>query len=234
MVYIIKSLLKKIKENKSIDRFSSREMIDRLRYCVQKVDNRDIFSNILPPNAIGVELGVASAEFSKRLLTKNESLFLYGIDMWAGDRGHDTAQYKHALKELLPFYRRSSLIRAKFDEMVSLFEDEYFDFVYVDGYAHNGEEGGKTYRDWFPKVKPFGIIAGDDYHSDWPLVVKAVDEFLNERSLPLFTIANSWNPGSEWMQWFTIKGSPHDPRYSYVLSQMLKVLGSHKSKCQII
>jgi len=230
MISSIRQFIETFKSKKSAKQFPIDEIILRLQQCGREIERRDVFARILPPNAIGLELGVASGGFSKRLLSENESLFLYGIDMWAGDRGHDTAQYRHALKELSPFYRRSSLIRAKFDEMVPLFEDEYFDFVYVDGYAHTGEEGGQTYKDWFSKVKPFAIIAGDDYHSDWPLVVKAVDEFLRERSLPLFTIANSWSPGQEWGQWFTVKGDCNDPEYFNALTRILKVFDSCKLK----
>jgi hypothetical protein len=198
--------------------------IQELQERCRTITIRDVFADLLPENATGIELGVASGGFSKRLLSRNKSMFLYGIDMWAGDRGHDTTQYMHAMKELAPFKNRNLLIRARFDEMVDSFEDEYFDFVYVDGYAHTGEEGGATYRDWFPKVQPFGIIAGDDYHPDWPLVVKAVDEFLEQNSLPLFTIENSWNPGMEWGQWFTIKGPMGDDRYMAVLEGLLKKL----------
>lgn len=45
-------------------------------------------------------------------------------------------------------------------------------FIYVDGYAHTGEDRGKTLFDWYPKLKIGGLMAGDDYHDDWPLVKK--------------------------------------------------------------
>jgi hypothetical protein len=64
-----------------------------------------------------------------------------------------------------------------FDEALSLFDEQFFDFIYFDGYAHTGEEGGKTFADWWPKLKTGGVYAGDDYHADWPLVKWAVNAF---------------------------------------------------------
>lgn len=55
------------------------------------------------------------------------------------------------------------------------------DFVYIDGYAHQGNEAGQTLRDWWAKVKPGGILAGHDYHPDWPKNIRAVDQFRAER-----------------------------------------------------
>jgi hypothetical protein len=45
------------------------------------------------------------------------------------------------------------LLRMSFDEAAELFDDEFFDFIYFDGYAHTGEEGGKTFSDWYQKLK---------------------------------------------------------------------------------
>jgi hypothetical protein len=29
-----------------------------------------------------------------------------------------------------------------FDDALDIFDDEFFDFIYIDGFAHTGEEGG--------------------------------------------------------------------------------------------
>ncbi|WP_410503912.1 class I SAM-dependent methyltransferase [Flavobacterium sp. XN-5] len=70
------------------------------------------------------------------------------------------------------------LLRMTFEEAYDIFDDNYFDFIYIDGYAHKGEEGGKTIIDWYKKLKVGGILAGDDYHDDWPLVKWAVNDFV--------------------------------------------------------
>jgi hypothetical protein len=65
---------------------------------------------------------------------------------------------------------------------------------------------GATFRDWFPKLKRGGIIAGDDYSPEWPLVVAAVDAFVAENSLELHVIdcrEDQWN--SMYPTWFAMK-----------------------------
>ena len=126
--------------------------------------------------------------------------------MWAGDRGHGVDQYREAIVRLSPYRDRNATMRMRFDEALPLFVDESLDFIYVDGYAHDGELNGATFRDWFPKLKRGGIIAGDDYHADWPLVVGAVDAFVAEYGLELHVIdcsEDSWN--SKYPTWFAMK-----------------------------
>jgi hypothetical protein len=167
---------------------------------------RGDLARILRPRGIGIELGVADGDFSAQLLESSALRFLYSVDIYDGDRGHDVNQYRNALRKLLKHRSRSSLLRMRFDEAVDLFEDEYFDLIYVDGYAHTGEEGGKTFDQWFPKVRKGGVFAGHDYAPEWSAVVAAVDRFIGERNLPFFLIhdpTGGWNFASP--TWFTIR-----------------------------
>ena len=127
---------------------------------------------------VGIELGVAQGIFSKRMLESLKFKRFYGVDVY-GDI-HDTAEYLSTLKYIGYENPKYCLLRMDFESAVDLFEDEFFDFVYVDGYAHTGEEGGKTLIDWWGKMKVGGILAGDDYHNDWPLVVWAVNHLANQ------------------------------------------------------
>jgi hypothetical protein len=98
------------------------------------------------------------------------------------------------------------IMRMRFDEALPLFSDESLDFIYVDGYAHDGELNGRTFRDWFPKLRKGGIIAGDDYSPEWPLVVASVDAFASANSLEVHVIdchEKSWN--SMYPTWFAYK-----------------------------
>lgn len=146
-------------------------------------DRRADICRLVKAGGIGVELGVAAGWFSQQILEHSKLNFLYSIDMWAGDRGHDVEQYKAALRTLLPFRERNTCIRLRFDEAIDLFPNHYFDFIYIDGYAHTGEDGGQTLRDWWPKLKTGGIFAGDDYGHRWPLVMKEVDDFVYAKKL---------------------------------------------------
>ncbi len=121
-------------------------------------------------------------EFSKGLSWPISIALICGL----ATRGHDVHQYKKAVGRLNPFKTRNSILRMRFDEALDLFPNGSCDFIYVDGYAHTGEEEGRTFRDWFPKLKSGGIFAGDDYSPEWPLVVREVDKFVAENNLKMF------------------------------------------------
>jgi len=156
----------------------------------------------------GIELGVAEGTFSYRVLSTCNIKHWYGVDMWAGDRGHDVIQYKSAIKRLQPFRENSSLLKMKFSEAVDLFPNEYFDVVYIDGYAHTGQDSGQILDDWWPKVKKGGLFSGDDYSMKWPLNVAVVNGFFEKHNLELniFEFDNSErDPWSLSPSWYTIK-----------------------------
>lgn len=176
-------------------------MLARLR-------SRDDLIRKLPRGGVGVELGVAAGGFSQQILRQSRLGFLYSIDMWAGDRGHDVAQYRFVLERLARYRKRNMPIKMRFEEALPLFKDASFDFIYVDGYAHTGEEGGQTFHDWLPKLKPGGIMAGDDYSPAWPQVVSAVDAFAAQHGLKLNVIPcrdKREDGGVDYPSWYVIK-----------------------------
>ena len=145
---------------------------------------------------ICVELGVAEGVFSEMILENHDVEHLYSIDMWAGDRGHDLNQYNRAVKRLLPYRENNSVIQSTFADAVKTFPDEFFDFIYIDGYAHTGQDNGQTLKEWWPKLKPGGIFSGDDYDiKEWPLTVKVVDQFSAQenKKLNVFDFQNEDN-----------------------------------------
>ena len=182
------------------------EMSLALRTLAKSFTRREHVAKLFCKDAVGIELGVAAGDFSERILQFDHVGYLFSVDMWAGDRGHGTDQYREAIVRLSPYRDRNAIMRMRFDEALHLFGDESLDFIYVDGYAHDGELNGATFRDWFPKLKRGGIIAGDDYAPDWPLVVQAVDAFAAENGLELHVIdchEDKWN--SMYPTWFAIK-----------------------------
>jgi predicted O-methyltransferase YrrM len=125
----------------------------------------------------GVELGVAAGHYSAEIA--EHVTMLWSIDRWSDH--HGTAEYLRAVKRL----DRSNVrvVRATFEEALALFPDGSLDFVYIDGYAHTGQEGGKTLEQWWPKLRSGGTFAGHDYHPRWQLTVDAVDAFMQAREL---------------------------------------------------
>jgi hypothetical protein len=134
----------------------------------------DVVKELNGKNNVGIELGVARGIYSRRMVDSAKFKRFYGVDIY-GDI-HDTKEYISALKYIGIENTKYSLLRMDFDAALLMFEDNYFDFIYVDGFAHAGEEGGKTLINWIKKLKVGGILAGDDYHNDWPLVVWAVND----------------------------------------------------------
>ena len=58
-----------------------------------------------------------------------------------------------------------------------LFSNEYFDFIYIDG-DHDYEAVRSDLEVWYPKLKKFGVMCGDDFgHPSGFGVIQAVTEF---------------------------------------------------------
>ena len=163
-------------------------------------------TRIVRPRGVGVELGVADGIFSEVLLRKSNLDYLYSIDMY-GDRKHTVEQYKTTLVRLAPYRSRNCILKLRFDEALPLFPDNYFDFIYIDGYAAGGQEAGNTLYDWLPKLKRGGVFAGHDYCADWPLVVKAVDQFAADNKLRIVTVGGVSEPedtANRYTSWFAV------------------------------
>jgi len=144
----------------------------------------------------GIELGVAAGTFSSQMLSVCENLTLYSVDAWAGDSGHDANQMATAKRQLQKFGNRSIVIQNFFEEVLSDFEQEFFDFIYIDGYAHTGQNDGQTLRSWIPKLKKKGIFSGHDYDPAWQPTIKQVDAFAEEYNFKINVIED--NPFSSW------------------------------------
>lgn len=149
-----------------------------------QLPNRAALATLLPDGAVCAELGVAKGDFSYALLRDNPKIArLWAIDRW-GDH-HDAKEMDRAIARLSLFNERGLVVNATFEVAAGAFPDGHFDFVYVDGYAHTGQEGGATLRQWWPLVKPGGVFAGHDYSPRWQPTIDAVDAFVKEHNLEL-------------------------------------------------
>lgn len=155
----------------------------------------------IPALGISVELGVAGGMYSCDILRNNPLLALhYAIDKW---NDHHNAQEEELARMFLEHAggSRVRVLRSLFAEAVQLFKDEHFDFVYIDGYAHTGQDNGTTLRQWWPKCKRGGIFAGHDYHPRWPQTMDAVNDFCCDHNLEL----GGLTAGDEFPSWWLIK-----------------------------
>jgi|GEM_PF-627822 Predicted O-methyltransferase len=147
------------------------------------VRTRAALARLVPRGGVAAELGVAQGYFSDELLRERPDFSLYSVDRWAGDRGHDDEQFNAAKALLARHGARSVVVKKTFDEALADFAPESLDLVYIDGYAHTGQDSGNTLRRWWSRVKPGGVFAGHDYHPKWGPTIDAVDAFCRERGL---------------------------------------------------
>lgn len=159
-----------------------------------KIGTRVELLSFVPRAGAVAELGVAKGSFSDELLRFRRDIKLYSVDRWAGDRGHDSEEYAAACRLLGRHGHRCTIVRKDFADALDDFPAESLDLVYLDGYAHNGQEGGRTIEQWWAKVRPGGIFAGHDYHPDWKPTVEAVDAFCCQHGLALQTTEADFFP----------------------------------------
>jgi len=163
----------------------------------------DVIASLKENNCIGIELGVAGGHFSSRMIKSGKFKKFYGVDLY--EDHHNVDEYIKALK-FIGLLENYVLIRMSFEEAINLFEDNFFDFIYFDGYAHTGEEGGKFFTDWYKKLKIGGVFAGDDYSDEWPLVKWAVNYMVQQLGCELNITGRVENTHlNKYPSWFFIK-----------------------------
>ena len=126
------------------------------------IDRKNLLKN-LPKNGIIAELGVDQGDFSNKILSNTHPEKLYLIDTWASKRynknkmNHVRRRFKKEIDT-----GRVIIIRGKSEIELNKFEDDYFDWVYIDT-THSYQQTVKELELCLLKVKDGGIIAGHDY-----------------------------------------------------------------------
>ena len=136
---------------------------------------------------VGVELGVADADFSEMILANSKLKKLFSIDPWCENPllKHWNEAWLASVSKLSKFKDRSELIRALSQNVVDKFSDESIDFIYLDS-LHSYEHVSLELKLYSPKVKKGGIISGHDYGPNWQGVERAVKEFSKSTGSPVF------------------------------------------------
>ncbi|XRB17888.1 hypothetical protein RI054_16g77330 [Pseudoscourfieldia marina] len=187
-------------------RFEPKQYKNRIEFI------RDIGEQGL--NGWGAELGVADGAFSRQILRQTKLARLFSIDAYESGIEHAQARLDvsrlrrrrlNAIRMLNPVKdSRSCLIWGYFSHAQYLFPNRTFDFIYIDGFAHTGEHGGKTFEEFYPKVRSGGVFGGHDYDRAWPKVLKAVDNFTTKHGLDLYVIPSARKGWDCCNSWFTV------------------------------
>ena len=164
------------------------------------IDSRNEFHLLLESmnlTGIGVEVGVWKGDFSETLLQTTNLKLLLSIDAWdiqfmkvKWTQSDMDASYQTTINKLLPFGKRSAVLKMESGTAANLFGDCVFDFIYIDA----GHQYANVKRDlslWWPKLKPGGLFAGHDYFvrptaslADWR-VIEAVQEHAKQYQLDI-------------------------------------------------
>ena len=125
-------------------------------------------------NAIVAELGVALGSHSLQIYNNCKPNKLFLIDSWTPlNKNYRIPEkyYKNQEtcdKEYNIVYTKVknlnniNIIRKTTTEAAADFEDEYFDWIYIDA-GHWYENVMDDLNNWYPKVKKDGIICGHDW-----------------------------------------------------------------------
>lgn len=113
-------------------------------------------------NGIAAEVGVASGDFTKEILECNRPRKLHLVDGW------EDARYENGKTRILERFevpieeQRLVLHQGQSIDVLNEFEDNYFDWVYIDTNHSFGTTWGELVVA-ASKVKPAGRIAGHDF-----------------------------------------------------------------------
>lgn len=171
-------------------------LANTLRQLFRLGDYRRFLLKELPLHSVGCELGVWKGDFSEEILKLVKPATLFLIDPWLYQPEYSTSWYgggvaktqqdmddiHDAVKVRVSGYSDVEIIRKKTEELSNEIPDGLLDWVYIDG-NHQYEFVLNDLRTFCPKVKPGGIICGDDYgRGKGAPITRAVKAFLEDGS----------------------------------------------------
>jgi len=171
-------------------------------------DSPDLYSRMVDkyPNGhfveVGAWLGQSTRYMANAIKKRNHNITFDVVDHFKGDPDHTYHQkmvqlyggsvYKEFEKNMKENdcwdYIDSVHIEHSWDAVMR-YNNNSLDFVYLDA-SHDYESISGDIKFWYPKIKPGGTLAGDDYNS-YQGVKKAVDEFFKNKEIK-FSGANTW------------------------------------------
>ena len=175
---------------------SSKKIIEKFKNDIIIFENRlEMINTLVKKNGIYAEIGVFKGNLSTQLYNLLTPTELYLIDLFTGiitsgdQDGNDVEDYDLTISynNLMNKYDTSTnvtILKGYSDEMLSTFDDNYFDMIYLDG-DHSYEGVKKDLEVSYKKIKNNGFIMGHDYEMNHKKtkslyefgVRKAVDEF---------------------------------------------------------
>jgi len=131
-IYFLKKILQRHweKYDKKIPKY---ELSEKNLVNLKALLNREQLLRLLPKNGIVAEIGVDKGEFSEKILNITMPQKLYLIDNWGSKRYHQQLRkmVENKFKEEIKKGRVEIKVGLS-TEMFNNFEDNYFDWIYID------------------------------------------------------------------------------------------------------
>jgi predicted O-methyltransferase YrrM len=142
---------------------------------VSEIENYSVFVEL------GVWKGHSISFLADALRNKNKKI--YAVDIFEDwDKNKDVQEEVKHISEIYNTVLKKTNTRHLITDIKSisweaanLFEDNSVDFVFIDA-DHSYESVKKDIKNWLPKIKKNGIIAGHDFHAE--SVSSAVNELI--------------------------------------------------------
>lgn len=140
---------------------------------------RSQFLEVIPKGGICAELGVQKGNHAVDMINiiGPSKLFLVDIDMSLAVNESDQTSLFSKKSIENNSWDFVELIESDSIKAADVFEDDFFDFIYVDG-DHSYEGCLGDIQSWLPKLKTGGMMAGHDYQFNIDHSIKRVSELL--------------------------------------------------------
>lgn len=149
---------------------------------------------------VGCWHGRSTACLAVELINHKQTFELWAVDHWLGCEEPFYFQnviknelaadqpYQVFLKNMEPVINQLNIIRDTSTRAAEQFEDGSLDLIILDD-EHSKEGVLHSIMAWWPKLKPNGIICGDDHDKHYPGVINAVREVFGnpEQGYQVFT-----------------------------------------------
>jgi hypothetical protein len=162
---------------------------------------------------LGAWKGRSTAFMAVEIARSGKAIRFVTVDHWRGtDEPEQLADpdlrenrlYETFLRNIAPVRDYVEPIRARTVDAARMFDDGTVAFVYVDA-GHGYADVRADLSAWWPKIKPGGRMAGDDWcdYDENYGVRRAVGDFFAENRAAVSVEPGS--PNTEWLQWVVEK-----------------------------
>jgi predicted O-methyltransferase YrrM len=132
---------------------------------------------------IGTWKGQSTVFMAEKIKESSKHIKFYAIDTFEGSDEHknelvilNKTLYKEYLKNIEPVKDYIITIKGNSNKVHEQFKNESIDFIFIDG-DHTLKGITSDLKNWYPKIKSNGIIAGHDYL--YPDIKSVVDIFFS-------------------------------------------------------